>query len=368
MLIGIPKEIKNHEYRVGATPSSVAEFVKHGHSVIVEHNLGAGIGIADEEYVKAGAKIIATAKEIFDKADMIIKVKEPQEQECKMLREGQILFTYLHLASDTKQTELLQQSKAICIAYETVTSATGGLPLLTPMSEVAGRLSISVGSYYLLKPYGGSGTLIGGVPGVLPSKVMIIGAGVVGSNAMAMAIGMGADVTILDKNLNRLKEIDTIYGNKVKTLYSSENNVRTLIKDADIVVSSVLIPGASAPKVVTKDMLSTMKKGSVIVDVAIDQGGSLETSKATTHQEPVYEVDGIVHYCVANMPGAVAKTSSFALNNAVLPYALEIANKGYKKALADNKYLLNGLNIYRGDVTYKAVADAQNKPFKPVSF
>jgi alanine dehydrogenase len=367
MLIGIPKEIKNHEYRVGATPASVAEFIKHGHRVIVEKNLGVGIGIADEAYAKAGATVLSTAKEIFEQAEMIIKVKEPQPNECAMLKEGQILFTYLHLASDIEQTQALQKSKCVAIAYETVTSPRG-LPLLTPMSEVAGRLAIQVGSYFLLKPNGGSGVLVGGVPGVLPAKVIIIGAGVVGSNSLAMAVGLGADVSILDTNLNRLRELDSIYGNRIKTLYSNESNIMDCISHADLVVSSVLIPGAAAPKVIKKPMLKLMKKGSVIVDVAIDQGGSLETSKVTTHQDPVYEVDGVLHYCVANMPGSVARTSSYALINAVLPYALQIADKGYKKAFADNKDLLNGLNVYKGDITYKAVADDQGKPYKPASF
>ena len=368
MIIGVPKEIKNHEYRAAATPASVTEFVKHGHTVLIETGLGKGIGISDDAYQQAGAQIITTAQTIFAKADMILKVKEPQAEECKMLREGQIIFTYLHLASDKAQTDGLLQSGCVAIAYETVTSAKGGLPLLAPMSEVAGRLSIQVGSYFLLKQNGGSGVLLGGVPGVLSGKVMIIGAGVVGTHALSMAIGLEADVTILDTNLDRLKEINALYGNRVKTLYSSHENIAKTIQQVDLVVSSVLIPGASAPKLVTRAMLSTMRKGSVIVDVAIDQGGSLETSKVTTHQNPVYEIDGVIHYCVANMPGSVAATSSYALNNAVLPYALQIANKGYDKALKESIHLRNGLNIYKGKIAYKAVADSQGRKYEEVNF
>ena len=368
MIIGVPKEIKNHEYRVGLTPTSVREFVKNGHQVWVEKNAGMGIGLNDAAYEEAGAIICNTPAEIFAKVDMIVKVKEPQAQECAMLREGQIIFTFLHLASDEVQTELLQKSKAVAIAYETVTDERKNLPLLAPMSEVAGRLAVQVGAYFLLKPNGGSGVLLGGVPGVLAANVMIIGAGVVGSHALAMAVGLGANVTILDTHLNRLKELDALYGNRIKTLYSNHDNITKMIQNSDLVVSSVLIPGASAPKLITRSMLASMRKGSVIVDVAIDQGGSLETSRVTTHQDPVYEVDGILHYCVANMPGSVANTSSYALNNAVLPYALQIANKGYKKALAENPHLMKGLNVYRGDITYKAVADAQNKPYKMIEF
>ena len=357
MLIGVPKEIKNHEYRVGMTPMSVREAVRHGHKVWVQANAGAGIGASDADYTQAGAAIIATAAEIFAKADMIVKVKEPQAGERKMLRDGQILYTYLHLAPDPEQTKDLVKSGAICIAYETVTSARGGLPLLAPMSQVAGRMSIQSGAHCLEKAQGGRGILLGGVPGVAPAKVVILGGGVVGTNAAAMAIGLGADVTILEKSTDRMEELVARFGTGLKTLYSTQGAVEDECAEADLVVGGVLIPGAAAPKLVTKAMLKDWKQGSVLVDVAIDQGGCAETSKATTHAEPTYVVDGVIHYCVANMPGGVARTSTFALNNVTLPFGLAIANKGWKKALADDAHLRNGLNVAHGKVTYKAVAD-----------
>jgi alanine dehydrogenase len=357
MRIGVPKEIKNHEYRVGMTPLSVREAVRHGHEVLVQTHAGAGIGAADSDYEKAGAKIIPTADEIFAKADMIVKVKEPQAAERKMLREGQILYTYLHLAPDPEQTKDLVKSGAICIAYETVTSSRGGLPLLAPMSQVAGRMSVQCGAHALEKAQGGRGVLLGGVPGVAPAKVVVLGGGVVGTNAAAMAMGLGADVTILEKSTDRMEELVARFGTQLKTLYSTQGAVEDECADADLVIGGVLIPGAAAPKLVTRKMLSSWKKGAVLVDVAIDQGGCAETSKATTHADPTYEVDGVIHYCVANMPGGVARTSTYALNNVTLPFALAIADKGWKKALADDAHLRNGLNVAGGKVTYKAVAD-----------
>jgi alanine dehydrogenase len=361
MLIGVPKEIKNHEYRVGLTPAAVQEFVAHGHSVIVQSDAGSSIGFLDDMYVAAGASIIASAEEVFAKADMIVKVKEPQANECKMLREGQILYTYLHLAPDAQQTELLVASGATCIAYETVTDNKGGLPLLAPMSEVAGRMSIQAGAHYLEKAHGGSGTLLGGVPGVAPGKVLIIGGGVVGTQAAKMAVGLGAEVTILDRSLPRLRELDDIFLGRIHTVYSTEEAIEYYSSRADLVVGAVLIPGAAAPKLLNKTHIKAMKPGSVLVDVAIDQGGCFETSKATTHQDPVYIIDDVVHYCVANMPGGVARTSTMALNNATLPFGLAIANKGAKQAMLDDKNLLNGLNVHKGLVTYKAVVDALGK-------
>ena len=357
MLIGVPKEIKNHEYRIGLTPGGVRELVVNGHEVIVENNGGAAIGFSNEEYMAAGAKIIDTAEDIFATADMIIKVKEPQPNECKMLREGQILFTYLHLAPDPKQTQLLVESGATCIAYETVTDNQAGLPLLAPMSEVAGRMSIQAGAHHLEKAQGGLGSLLGGVPGVAPAKVLIIGGGVVGTQAARMAIGMGADVTILDRSLPRLRQLDVEFSGKLRCIYSTAESIEQYSLEADLVIGAVLIPGAAAPKLLTRAIIGKMKKGAVIVDVAIDQGGCFETSKATTHEQPTYIVDGVVHYCVANMPGGVARTSTMALTNATLPFALALANKGAKKALLDDPHLLNGLNVHQGQVTYKAVAD-----------
>ena len=358
MLVGVPKEIKNHEYRVGLTPGSVRELVKYGQQVVIETNAGAGIGMSDEEYRKAGASIVDTAEEIFASSDMVVKVKEPQTDECHMLREGQVLFTYLHLAPDPEQTKLLVESGAIAIAYETVTGPGNTLPLLAPMSEVAGRLSIQAGAHCLEKAQGGAGVLLGGVPGVAPAKVLVIGGGVVGDNAAAMAHGMGADVTILDRSLPRLRQLDAEYGGRVKCIYSTAETIEEYALAADMVVGAVLIPGAAAPKLLSRDIISRMKQGSVVVDVAIDQGGCFETSKATTHQEPTYVVDGVVHYCVANMPGAVPRTSTLALNNATLPFTLALANKGYKRALNEDRALANGLNVHQGKITYAAVAES----------
>ena len=357
MIIGVPKEIKNHEYRIGLTPAGVKELSVNGHEVIVENNGGASIGFDNEQYIAAGAKIIDSAAEIFATADMIIKVKEPQPVECEMLRPGQILFTYLHLAPDPKQTELLVASGATCIAYETVTAASGGLPLLAPMSEVAGRMSFQAGAHALEKAQGGLGALLGGVPGVAPAKVLVIGGGVVGTQAARMAVGMGADVTILDRSLPRLRQLDTEFDGRLKTVYSTADAMDQLIVEADLVIGAVLIPGAAAPKLVTRAHIKMMKQGAVVVDVAIDQGGCFETSKATTHQDPTYVVDGVVHYCVANMPGGVARTSTMALTNATMPFAVTIANKGAKQALLDDEHLLAGLNVAAGKITYKPVAD-----------
>ena len=357
MLVGVPKEIKNHEYRVGLTPSSVVELVAHGHRVMVETNAGVGIDFSDGEYRDAGAEIVGTAAEVFAAADMIVKVKEPQPVECAMLRDGQILYTYLHLAPDPEQTKLLIESGATCIAYETVTDNHGGLPLLAPMSEVAGRMSVQAGAYHLEKAQGGRGVLLGGVPGVAPAKVLVIGGGVVGDNAAAIAVGMGADVTILDRSIARLRELDAKYEGRAHCVYSTMATIEEYALDADLVIGAVLIPGAAAPKLLSRDIISRMKKGAVVVDVAIDQGGCFETSRATTHQQPTYMVDDVVHYCVANMPGGVARTATMALNNATLPYALALANDPIK-ALRGDKHLLNGLNVHRGHVTYKAVADA----------
>lgn len=358
MLIGVPKEIKNHEYRVGLTPSAVKEFVTNGHKVVVQNNAGAAIGFDNEQYIQAGAEIHDSAEFIFDNAEMIVKVKEPQPNECKMLSEGQTLYTYLHLAPDPVQTELLVASGATCVAYETVTDNAGALPLLAPMSEVAGRMSIQAGAHFLEKAHGGSGTLLGGVPGVAPGKVLIVGGGVVGTNAAKMAVGLGADVTILDRSLPRLRELDDIFDGRVKTVYSTVDAIEYYTSKTDVVVGAVLIPGAAAPKLLTREHIANMKEGSVVVDVAIDQGGCFETSKATTHQDPVYIVDGVVHYCVANMPGGVARTSTMALNNATLPFGLALANHGPVKAMQENTHLLNGLNVHKGKVTYKAVVDA----------
>jgi alanine dehydrogenase len=357
MRVGCPKEIKNHEYRVGLTPGSVREYIAHGHEVIVETKAGAGVGADDDAYRAAGARIVPTAKEVFEKSDMVVKVKEPQPSEWTQLREGQILYTYLHLAPDPEQTRGLLNSGVTAVAYETVTDERGGLPLLAPMSEVAGRLAIQAGATSLQKANGGRGILLGGVPGVLPAKVAIIGGGVVGLNAAKMAIGLGADVSILDRSIPRLRQLDDIFNGRVHTRYSTIDALEEEVFSADLVIGAVLIPGAAAPKLVTREMLSGMKKGAVVVDVAIDQGGCFETSHATTHSEPTYEVDGIVHYCVANMPGAVPITSANALNNATLHYGLQLADRGLK-AIAEDRHLRAGLNVHRGRVTNAAVAEA----------
>lgn len=356
MRIGIPKEIKNHEYRVGMVPASARELINHGHQVIVEAGAGDGIGFSDDDYVAVGAVINASAEEIFAIADMIVKVKEPLATERALLKEGQILFTYLHLAPDRPQTEDLIKSKAVCIAYETVTGD-NGLPLLAPMSEVAGRMSIQAGAQCLEKSHQGRGMLLAGVPGVSPAKVVILGGGVVGSNAAQMAIGMGAKVAILDRSIAVLRRLDAQFGAALETVFSNNDALEQHVLAADLVIGGVLVPGAAAPKLVSADMIKRMKPGSAVVDVAIDQGGCFETSHATTHAEPTYVVDEVVHYCVANMPGAVPRTSTFALNNATLPFIVSIANKGYKQALLDDKHLLNGLNVHHGQVTCRSVAD-----------
>jgi len=362
MHIGCPKEIKPQEFRVGLTPAAAQEAVANGHTVTVETAAGMGAGFTDEDYIAAGAKIAATAAEVFAAADMIVKVKEPQAVERKMLREGQLLFTYLHLAPDPEQTKDLLASGATCIAYETVTDDRGGLPLLAPMSEVAGRLAPQVGAYTLQKANGGRGVLLGGVPGVAPGRVLVIGGGVVGTHAAKIAAGMGADVTVLDRSLPRLRYLDDVFGGTFKTAYAAAANTIELARQADMIIGAVLIPGAAAPKLISKAQLSELKPGAVLVDVAIDQGGCFETSRATTHQDPIYEVDGIMHYCVANMPGAVARTSTLALGNATLPFMIALANKGWKKACADDKHLLNGLNVHAGQLTYAAVGEALGLP------
>ena len=367
MLLGVPKEIKNHEYRVGMTPASVREVIARGHEVIVETCCGAGSGFLDAHYEEAGATVVGTAEEVFQRAGMIVKVKEPLPDECLMLRENQLLFTYLHLAPDPEQTRMLVDSGAVCVAYETVTDASGGLPLLAPMSEVAGRMSVQAATHYLEKAQGGSGVLLGGVPGVAPAKVLIIGGGVVGTNAAKMAVGMGADVTLLDRSLLRLRELSDILGSSIKPVYSTSEAIDQCSRDADVIVGGVLLPGAAAPKLIKREHLRQMRQGSVIVDVAIDQGGCFETSVATTHQDPVYEVEGIVHYCVANMPGGVARTSTMSLNNATLPFIKELADLGAEKALSNDPHLLNGLNVYRGHVTCEPVASALGYQYMPAS-
>ncbi|HEY3326296.1 MAG TPA: alanine dehydrogenase [Novimethylophilus sp.] len=357
MLIGVPKEIKIREYRVGIVPANVRELVAHGHQVMVETGAGAGIAATDHQYEAAGAMIVDLAERIFSAADMIVKVKEPQASECEMLRRGQILFTYLHLAPDPAQAQALIKSGATCIAYETVTSADGSLPLLAPMSEVAGRLSVQAGAYFLEKAHGGLGILLGGVPGVEPAKVVVIGGGVVGTHAIDVALGMGAEVWVLDRNIGTLNRLWKQFGHGLNTVFSTRDAIEHHCSMADLVIGSVLIPGAEAPKLITRDIVRRMKPGSVIVDVAIDQGGCCETSRPTTHDDPTYTVDGVIHYCVANMPGSVPRTSAHALNNATLPYALALADKGLG-ALKDDRHLLNGLNVYQGKITNQPVAKA----------
>ena len=363
MRVGIPKEIKNHEYRVGLTPASVFDVIKAGHDVIVETQAGCGIDFDDDDYRAVGASIVDTAADVFSGSDMIVKVKEPQAQEVAMLESRHILFTYLHLAADKPQTEGLMASGATCIAYETVTSPNRSLPLLKPMSEVAGRMSIQAGAHYLEKEQGGRGILLGGVPGVAPAKVIILGGGVAGLNAAQMAVGLRADVTIYDISNDRLAELDTHFGNTIKTAYASKAAVEAAVREAHLVVGAVLVPGGAAPQLITRDMLKTMKRGSVIVDIAIDQGGCFETSRATTHDDPVYVEEGVIHYCVANMPGAVARTSTFALNNATLPYVIQLASKGQEQAMTDNQHLAAGLNVSDGKIRYEAVAEALDLPF-----
>lgn len=363
MLIGVPKEIKNHEYRVGLTPTSARELTIIGHDVIVETKAGLGAGFDDQHYIIAGAKIAASASDVFAKADMIIKVKEPQPQECKMLRPEQIIFTYLHLAPDPEQAEGLIHSGCIAIAYETVTDAHGALPLLAPMSEVAGRMSIQAGAHFLEKGQGGAGILLGGVAGVSPGKVVVLGGGVAGANAARMAVGLGAQVAIFDRNLRRLKELDSEFGGRVQTIYSTADSVEHYVVDADLVIGAVLVVGAAAPRLVTREMIKKMRPGSVIADLAIDQGGCFETSRPTTHADPVYIVDDVIHYCVTNMPGGVARTSTVALNNVTLPFIMSLAEKGYRKAFEDDLHLRGGLNVYKGKITYEAVARDLGKEF-----
>lgn len=362
MLIGVPKEIKNHEYRVGLTPASARELVRHGHQVLVETHAGRDIGLDDEHYLAAGAEIAKDAAEVFARAEMIVKVKEPQPGECRMLRRDQVLFTYLHLAPDPEQTAALLESGVTGVAYETVTDAHGGLPLLAPMSEVAGRMAVQAGAHCLEKAQGGRGLLLGGVPGVAAAKVVILGGGVVGTNAARMAMGLEAKVVVIDKSLTRLKELDLQFGAKLQTIYSTLDAIEEHVLDADLVIGGVLIPGAAAPRLITRDMVAKMKRGAVIVDVAIDQGGCCETSRPTTHADPTYVVDDVVHYCVANMPGGVARTSTFALNNATLPFTLALADKGAVKALSDDPHLRRGLSVRHGALTCEAVAAAQNLP------
>jgi len=367
MKVGTVKEIKTHEYRVGLVPASVRELVHHGHQVIVETDCGAGIGFDDDAYRQAGAEVLPTAAEVFAAADMIVKVKEPQPVECAMLREGQILFTYLHLATDETLTRALADTGATCIAYETVTDRHGHLPLLVPMSEVAGRMSIQVGAHYLEKESGGAGVLLSGVPGVLAARVCVVGGGVAGGAAARIAMGFEAKVTVLDRSLPRLDELDWRYGAQLNTVFSTVDAVERHVTDADLVIGSVLVPGAAAPKVVTEEMIKAMRPGSVVVDIAIDQGGCFETSRPTSHSDPVYTKHGVIHYCVTNMPGAVAQTSTFALNNATLPYTLKLADRGWQDALSSDPGFLEGLNVHAGKVTYQAVAEAVGMDFTPAA-
>lgn len=366
MIIGVPKEIKTHENRVALLPGGVRKMKRNGHNVLMEKGAGEGSGFLDEQYKEAGAKIIDDVDELWDKAEMIMKVKEPIEVEYDRMKEGKIIFTYFHFAASRELTEAVQKSGAVAIAYETVEKEDGSLPLLIPMSEVAGRMASQEGAKYLEKPEGGLGILLGGIPGVKPANVLVIGGGIVGVNAAKIAAGMGANTTIMDISMPRLRHLDDIMSRNVDTMFSSEANIRKMLPDVDMVIGAVLIPGAKAPSLITRDMLSDMQKGSVIVDVAIDQGGCFETSKPTTHDNPIYEVNGIVHYCVANMPGAVPRTSTLGLTNVTLPYAVDIANKGWKKALQDDKELLKGLNIVDGDIVYREVAEAFNMEYTPI--
>lgn len=367
MKIGVPKEIKNHEYRVGMTPGLVREATAAGHTVLVQTAAGAGIGCSDEDYRQAGATLMGRAAEVFAQADMIVKVKEPQPQECALLRPGQVLFTYLHLAPDPEQASALMASGCTAIAYETITDDRGGLPLLAPMSEVAGRMSIQVGALSLQKAMGGRGVLLGGVPGVAPGQVSILGGGVVGTQAARMAVGMGAQVRILDRSIKRLRELDDLFQGRVITEYASLHATEEAILEADLVIGAVLVPGASAPKLVRREHLARMRPGAVLVDVSIDQGGCFETSHATTHQDPTYVVDGIVHYCVANMPGAVARTSTFALNHATMPFLMALANQGWENACRDNRHLAAGVNVHQGKITCEAVANSLGVAYTPLN-
>lgn len=367
MLVGVPKEIKNHEYRVGLTPLSVAELTHAGHKVMVQKTAGKGAGFADSDYVNAGGQIIEEADEIFGQAEMIVKVKEPQPQECQMLRSGQILFTFLHLAPDPDQAEALLASDVVAVAYETVTDRTGKLPILTPMSEVAGRMSIQVAAHYLEKEQGGAGVLLGGVPGVMPGKVTILGAGVAGTNALQMAVGLGANVTVINRSLPHLRALDAFYQGTIQTRLATKSMIEMEVLESDVVIGAVLIPGGVTPNLVTRDMVSDMKPGSVAIDISIDQGGCFETSRPTSHSEPTYVVDDVIHYCVTNIPGAVPKTSTLALNNATLPFILELANSG-EGAFKSNPHLLDGLNIYRGVITHAAVAQSLGKPCERPTF
>ena len=363
MHIGVPKETKNHEYRVGLSPSSVREIVSHGHQIVVEQQAGEGIGASDADYRSAGATVTEDVARLFNECDMIVKVKEPQADEREMLREGQILFTYLHLAPDPEQTEDLVKSGATCIAYETVTSPHGGLPLLAPMSKVAGRMAIQAGAHCLEQPHGGLGMLLGGVPGVPPAKVVILGSGVVGTHATHMAVGMGADVWVLDRDPEALENHWRQFGRSTNTIFSTQDAIEQHVTQADLVIGGVLIPGSAAPKLVSRDLVKAMKRGSVIVDVAIDQGGCVETSRPTTHDDPTFVIDGVIHYCVANMPGGVPRTSTYALNNVTLPHVLTLANKGWRQALRHDAHLRDGLNVHAGQITCQEVADSLGYPF-----
>jgi len=366
MIIGLPKEIKDNESRVGLTPAGVKTLADFGHTVLVEAGAGEGSGISNEEYTAASGQIVPTAEEVWQRAEMVVKVKEPVGPEHQRMRPGQILFTYLHLAPDPGLTQVLLEREVIGVAYETITSDAGHLPLLTPMSEVAGRMAVQVGAHYLTKPEGGRGVLMGGVPGVLPAKVAIVGGGVVGINSIKMAVGLGAHVVVLDRNLERLRYLDDIFGAKIRTLISNPYTVKEAIANADLVIGAVLVPGASAPRLVTRDMLQTMHKGAVIVDVAVDQGGCIETTRPTTHSNPTFYVEEVLHYCVANMPGAVPRTSTFALTNATLPFAVKLANHGFREAVALDPHLRNGINTYRGRITCQGVADSQGLPYSPI--
>ena len=365
MRIGVPKEIKDHEFRVGLTPRSVRELTEHGHEVVIQAGAGAEIGFPDAAYQAAGAALAADAVEVFARAEMVVKVKEPQPEEIARLRDGQILFTYLHLAADRTQADGLMRSGAVCIAYETVTDVRGGLPLLAPMSEVAGRMSVQVGAHYLQRTQGGAGILLGGVPGVAPGRVVVLGGGVSGTNAARMAIGLGADVTVIDRSLSRLEQLDARYGGRLRTLAATADAIEQAVLEADLVIGAVLVPGAAAPKLVSREMVERMRAGSVLVDIAIDQGGCFQTSRPTTHAEPVYVEAGVTHYCVTNMPGAVARTSALALNNATLPFVLALAGKGWGQAMRDDPHLLGGLNVSAGRVTHRAVAESLKLDWRP---